>query len=105
MTPFEIFVTCISWGSSGKNRPVLVLLLSGDNVFVYPITTQYENKSEVIRMRYFKINDLEQAGLVKQSYIDTGMLIKLPLSVIANKEAIGQLSLADKLRLLEFLSK
>jgi len=105
MNQFDIFITCISWGSGSKNRPVLVLLINNDSIFVYPITTQYENKSEAVRIRYFKINDFIQAGLDRQSYINTGTLIKLPLSVIDNKKPIGRLTAADKQRLLEFLHK
>jgi len=103
MNPFEIFITHISWGSGGKSRPVLVLLLKDDSVSVYPITTQYENKSEAIRARYFKLNDWAQAGLARQSYIDTGTLIKLPLSTIDKKKPIGRLTTADKQKLLYFL--
>jgi len=49
MNPFEIFITYISWGSGGKKRPALVLLPDSDGVSVYPITTQYENKSELYK--------------------------------------------------------
>ena len=105
MDIFEIFVTFISWGSDGKNRPILVILINDDSLLVYPITTQYENKSEAIRARYFKMNDWRQAGLTKQSYIDTGTLLKLPLSAIANKKPIGRLTDTEKQKLLEFLNK
>jgi len=103
--PFEIFITFISWGSGGKNRPILVVLLNDDSLLAYPITTQYENKSDVIRARYFKMNDWLQAGLKKQSYIDTGTLIKLPLSVISGKKPIGRLTDAEKQKFFDFLSK
>jgi len=46
-----------------------------------------------------------QAGLTKQSYIDTGTLLKLPLSAIANKKPIGRLMDIEKQKLLEFLNK
>jgi len=105
MNPLEIFVTHISWGSGGKNRPILVLLEKDGSVLVYPVTTQYENKSEAIRAHYFKVNDWNQAGLAKQSYIDTGTLIELPLSAIANKKPIGRLTMTDKQRLLHFLTR
>ena len=105
MSPFELFITCISWGTGSKNRPVLVLTLNNESITVYPITTQYDNKSDVIKASYFKITDWIQAGLAKQSYIDTGTLIKLPLSVIDNKKIIGQLTKSDKQRLLDFLNK
>jgi len=105
MNPFEIFITSISWETGSKNRPVLVILLNDESIFVYPITTQYENKSEAIRSQYFRINDWIQAGLDKQSYIDTGTLLILPLAVIKNKNPIGKLTIADKQKLLEFLTK
>jgi len=104
MRPFEIFITYISWGSGGKNRPVLVLMSNGNSVSVYPITTQYENKNKTIRARYFKMDDWIQAGLAKQSYIDTGTLIKVPLAAISNRNPIGRLTVADKQRLLVFIS-
>jgi len=109
MEPFELFIAYISWASSvstgneGKNRPVLVLMLSENTISVYPITTQYENKSEAIKARYFKINDWQQTGLDRQSYIDTGILLSLPISVIKNKKPIGRLTIEDKKRLLAFL--
>ena len=105
MSQFDIFITFVSWGSGGKSRPVLVLLLNGNSVTVYPITTQYENKSETIRANYYKMNDWAESGLSKQSYIDTGTLIKLPLSVTKNKNPVGRLTIAEKQSLLEFLQK
>jgi len=39
------------------------------------------------------------------SYIDTGTLIKLPLSAITNKNPIGRLTEAEKKKLLEFLNR
>jgi len=105
MNPFEIFITSISWGTGSKYRPILVLQINPNNVFIYPITTQYNNKSSTVKIQYYKIIEWSQAGLDKQSYIDTGTLIKLPLSVISNKKPIGSLSITDKQKLLEFLSK
>ncbi|MCL2763312.1 MAG: hypothetical protein FWD36_08940 [Treponema sp.] len=105
MKQFEIFITSISWKSGSKSRPVLVLMFNDDSVSVFPITTQYDNKSKTIQARYFKMNDWMLSGLAKQSYIDTGTLIKLPLSAIKKKKLIGRLTITEKQRLLEFLSK
>ena len=91
MRPFEVFIVYISWGSEGKNRPVLAFLLNDNKISVYPITSQYEDKSEAVRARYFKINDWPQAGLDKQSYVDTGMLISFPVLAIDSKKPIGAL--------------
>jgi len=79
--------------------------LTENTILVYPVTTQYENKSESVKSRYFKIDDWPQAGLDRQSYIDTGILLSLPISVIKNKKPIGKLTIADKKRLLAFLTK
>ena len=105
MKPFDIFIMYISWGGDGKNRPVLVLILDDEVVDIYQITTKYEEKSEAIRETHFKIADWVQAGLEKQSYIDTGTLISLPIAALKNKSPIGELTENDKLRLLEFLNR
>jgi len=102
--PFDLFITYISWENGGKNRPVLILFASEETISVYPVTTQYENKSDVIKARYFKINDWQQAGLDRQSYIDTGIMLKLPALAIKSKKPIGKLTIADKKRLLVFLT-
>lgn len=105
MKPFEIFIIYISWGSGGKSRPVLAFLQDENNLSVYPITSQYKDKSEVVKERYFEIKDWSQSGLDKQSYVDTGMLIGFQVSVIDGKKPIGELTPKDKQRFLEFLTK
>ena len=104
MKPFDIFITNMSWGNGDKHRPVLVFIIDENNVEIYRITTQYENKSSDIKALYFKIDDWKQAGLVKQSYVDIGTLITLPNDIFKNKTSIGKLTENDKQRLLEFLS-
>ena len=104
MNLFELFIAEISWGSDSKRRPVLVLQINGNTVSVFPVTTQYENKSKAIQAKYFKINDWSLSGLDKQSYVDTGTLLDLPLGVFENKNPIGKLTTTDMQRLLVFLS-
>jgi hypothetical protein len=103
MKPFDIFIAYISWGESGKNRPVLAFILSEDTVDVYKITTKYDSKSETIRANYFKINDWTQAGLGAQSYVDLGTLITLEMATFEGKTPIGNLTESDKQRFLDFL--
>jgi len=103
MKPFDIFITYMSWDGGGKDRPVLVFVVDGSSVDIYQITTQYENKSKEIQDMYFKINDWKQAGLDKQSYVDTGILITLSFDTFKGKKPIGKLTENDKQRLLEFL--
>ncbi|MCL1836099.1 MAG: type II toxin-antitoxin system PemK/MazF family toxin [Treponema sp.] len=105
MNIFDIFIAYISWGSEGKKRPVLILEQQPMVINVFNITTQYENKSEAIRSKYFKINDWQKAGLDKQSYIDTNVVRDLPPSALDGKTAIGKLTEYDVQKFLEFLTK
>jgi hypothetical protein len=104
MTPFEIYVIHMTWGRGGKIRPVLAFIVSENSVDVYQITSKYEDKSREIKSLYFKIHDWSQAGLNKQSYVDTGTLISLSINTFEDKKPIGKLTENDKLRLLDFLN-
>jgi hypothetical protein len=44
-------------GTGSKVRPAFVIELNGEIVKTYRITSQYENKSEYIKSRYFEILD------------------------------------------------
>jgi hypothetical protein len=105
MNIFDIFIAYISWGSEGKKRPVLILEQQSTVINVFNITTQYGNKSDLIRSKYFKINDWQEAGLDKQSYVDTNVVRGLPPSALAGKTAIGKLTESDVQKFLEFLAK
>ena len=104
MESFGIYIAFISWGSGGKRRPVLVISQADAFVSVFRITTQYENKSEAVRTHYFPISEWSEAGLEKQSYVDTGEILELPVATISERQPIGYLSAQDKEGLLEFLS-
>jgi hypothetical protein len=82
-----------------------VFSLKDEAAFVYPVTSQYESKSDAVRAKYFKINNWSQAGLDRQSYVDTMRYLPVPLSALNTKIPIGELSAKDKKRLLEFLMK
>ena len=105
MNVFDIFIAYISWGSEGKKRPVLILEKHSTVVNVFNITTQYESKSDSVRSKYFKIIEWQQAGLDKQSYVDTNTVRELPLAALGGKAAIGRLTESDKRRLLEFITE
>jgi hypothetical protein len=102
---FDIYVAYISWGTGGKMRPVLVFEQQEDVVFVFYITSQYENKSQSIRAKYFKIEDWRQAGLDKQSYIDTNTVRDLPVRALDGRPIIGKLTEPDIQRFIAFLNK
>ena len=105
MDMFDIFIAYISWGNDGKKRPVLILEQMDNVIAVFNITTQYANKSEAIRSRYFKINDWQQSGLALQSYIDTNTVRDLPPAALQGKPAIGKLTESDAEKFIEFLTQ
>ena len=53
MNIFDIFIAYVSWGSGGKKRPVLILAQMAGGITVFNITTQYDDKSDAIRSKYF----------------------------------------------------
>ena len=99
MKPYNLHIAYVSWSASGKRRPVLVLSSDDKEVAVFQITSQYENKSESIKAQYIAINDWQQAGLNKQSYIDIGRIVDLPITTV-NPTPIGKLSRKDLRNLL-----
>lgn len=52
MNPFDIFITHISWGTGGKDRPVPVAQQNNNKISVYTITTKYGKKSKKIQEQY-----------------------------------------------------
>ena len=62
----EIYTAFVSWQRGGKRRPVLILNINKNEVLVFKITTQYQNKSQYIKDKYYKIKDLSLAGLAKK---------------------------------------
>jgi hypothetical protein len=105
MNPFDVCIAYVSWEDGGKRRPVL-LLAKKDEYYVtaFRITSQYADKSEEVKARYLEILDWKQAGLVKQSYIDTITSVRVPI-VNITLPPIGKLTEHDKLRLLEFIAE
>jgi mRNA-degrading endonuclease toxin of MazEF toxin-antitoxin module len=111
MNIFDIFIAYVTWGGvanevvGGKKRPVLILEQTAGGVIVFKITAQYDGKSELVRSKYFQINNWQQAGLNQQSYIDTNSTVTLPLSSVDLAHPLGTLTESDVQKLIEFISK
>ena len=103
MDIFDIYIAYATWGNGGKKRPVLILEQDSKSVTAFSITTQYQNKSEVIRSKFFEISEWQQAGLDKQSYIDTNNTVTLPISSVDVSNPVGTLTETDVIKLIEFL--
>jgi len=102
MNPYDLHIA-VAWSSDGKRRPVLVLSADKNEAAVFQITSQYDNKSADIQSQYIAIDDWVQAGLTKQSYIDTGRIIDLPIATI-QPTPIGKLSEKDLRKLLAIMN-
>jgi hypothetical protein len=103
MNPYGIHIAYVSWGADGKRRPVLVLSSGQKEAAVFKITSQYDGKSTVVQSKYVAIDDWAQAGLAKQSYIDIGKIIELPITTV-QPTPIGKLSENDLRKLLNAIN-
>jgi hypothetical protein len=109
MSVFDIFIAYISWGGvvnelgSDRKRLVLILEQTVGGVTVFNITTRYDGKSEIIRSKYFKINDWQQAGLNQPSYVDTNKTVTLPFSSVNVNHPVGTLTESDVQKFIEFI--
>jgi len=99
MNPYDLHIAYVAWGGDGKRRPVLVLSSDEKEVAIFQITSQYNSKSAIIQSQYIAIDDWAQAGFAKQSYIDIGRIIDLPIATI-QPTPIGKLSEKDLRKLL-----
>jgi len=109
MNIFDIFIAYVSWGGvvnevgSDRKRLVLILEQTADGVTVFNITTRYDGKDEIIRSKYFRIDDWQEAGLNQPSYVDTNNTVTLPLSSIDAAHQAGTLTASDVQKFIEFM--
>ena len=104
MRAMDIYIALID-NKDGKFRPALLIAWSESEAAIFKITTRYDAKSNVIRSKYYKIEDWEQAGLHRQSYVDTNMVYQLPLNHITKRKPIGKLTAFDSVQLYDFIRK
>ncbi|GHU51740.1 MazF family toxin-antitoxin system [Clostridia bacterium] len=105
MNIFDIYLAYMSFDEDkgGKERPVLVVDIDDGLAVVYNVTSQYGGKSEYIRSKYYPLKDWKQAGLLKQSYVDTVKARYIEQSVCT--KSIGTLTETDKTGLIAFLNR
>lgn len=100
----DIYTAYVSWPGGGKRRPVLILSCDDQVVRVFKITSKFHEKSAKIRKYYYPIQKWQDAGLNKQSYIDTICQENLLLKDIKFLR-IGRLQLVDIEGLRNFLKE
>lgn len=107
MRPMEVYIANVPFdeGTGQKIRPALVVKVYQHRVKVFKITSQYHNKSAAIQSLYYPICQWEEAGLKKQSYVDTHRTYNLPDKQIFKNRPIGRLTPLDVANLFEFIQK
>jgi hypothetical protein len=103
MNPYDLNIAYVSWDDDGKRRPVLILSSDEKEVAVFQITSQYYDKSCVIQSQYVVIDDWVQTRVAKQSYIDIGRIIDLPIATI-QPTPLGKLSENDLRKLINAIN-
>lgn len=98
----DVYLAFVSWGTSGKTRPILILQYDQETVSFYAITSKYQNKSAAMRAVRYPIKDWEQAGLSKPSYV----VIDSKYTILKFGEQfvrLGHLTDRDKIGLRDFV--
>lgn len=105
MQPMDIYIADVPFDeeNGSKVRPALVLRVRDGWVNVFNVTSQYQNKSAKIKRLYYPIYEWKQAGLKKQSYVDTHRTYSLPEKFIFSRKPIGKLTELDRIKLFEFI--
>ncbi|MDR0854114.1 MAG: hypothetical protein LBN34_07080 [Clostridiales Family XIII bacterium] len=102
MNVFEIYLVYLSWGEGGKVRPVLVMDIKEDHIFIYGITSvSPDKKSKKIADRYVPIQDWKASGLNLPSWIDINTRIALPAGETSSLRFVGKLTIRDANRLID----
>ena len=106
LSEYDIVVLNVMFsdGIGSKSRPAILVELEDEQIGFFRITSQYENKSEAIKEKYFEIIDYIEAGLKKQSWIDTVMRYYVDDNSLRIR-VIGQLTDSDMRRLEDFLAE
>lgn len=91
-------------GNGGKKRPVLVLQDVDERLTFYKITSKFNKKSNSIKKQYYQIIQWKESGLRKQSYIDTGQILRIEKKSIGPITEIGELTNIDIQGLADFIN-
>ena len=105
--PMAIFIADVPFDEDNrfKRRPALVLQIEHERVLVFKITSKFKNKSKSVQQFYFPITAWQQAGLLRQSYVDIHQVYSLPAKEVFKKSPIGRLAASDILALQGFVQK
>lgn len=96
--PMELYIANVPYDDlqKKKTRPALIVTEIDNKIYVYKITSKYDNKSESIKNIYFKISEYQNAGLKKQSYVDTHRIYRIKYDDLKQIDPIGKLTPNDE---------
>jgi hypothetical protein len=104
---YEIYFldTNFSDTSGKQNHYAVVVAQNADfSMTLDTITSQYEKKSERIKLQYYVVEDWQKAGLKKPSYIDILSFENYSLKdLLAYSEFVGKLTQKDQYGLADFI--
>lgn len=98
----EIYTAFVAWQSGGKRRPVLIVRTEEKEFYFFRVTSKYANKSEQIKHFYYPLQDWQEEGLKKQSYIDTVKLYNFSNDEVS-LNYVGKLTTRDRIGLARFI--
>ena len=104
-SPMEIYLAEIPYEDRNqiKYRPALVVSVGEEDVTVFKVISKYQTKSKQIKKYYYSIQEWSQAGLNRQSYVDTHRTFTLPQRIVFKRPPLGKLTLDDTVNLFEFI--
>lgn len=108
MEPMDIYIANVPFddkGTDSKVRPALVIEVESKKVIVFKVTSQYKRKSAQIKKLYYPIKEWKEAGIQKESYVDTHKLYRLAKKWIFSQQPIGKLMDIDRIGLFEFIKQ
>lgn len=86
-----------------KYRPALIVSVGEEDVTVFKVTSKYQAKSKQMKKYYYPIQKWNQAGLNRQSYVDTHRTFTLPQRIVFKRPPLGKLMLDDTVNLFELI--
>lgn len=98
----EIYTVFVAGQGGGKRRPILIVRTEEEEFYFLKVISKHTNKSEHIKQRYYPLQDWQEEGLKKQSYIDTDNLLNL-LNDAVTTNYVGKLTAKDKIELARFI--
>jgi len=105
ISPSDLLTVYISFTAiaGGKRRPILVLRNVDEQLLFFGLTSQYEKKSDKIKLQYYPIVDWQASGLDRASYVDIQSQQVVAWSKLTNIRYVGQLSDRDLHQLRDFI--